>query len=657
MASYSTGLSALQANTQVLDIIGQNVSNANTPGYHRQVPVLTSRLPEELGGLSIGRGVDVTKIGRERNSIIEDAITQQTSISSSTTTQLQNSQQVESYFATGDGSLDTLLSNFFDGVEQLANQPDDISQRRVVLGQASAATTQINSLATNLDQLKTGLDSQIDQSVTSLNTLASQIATLNGSIQRNEIQGVDANDLRDQRDQLINQAAQLVDVKTIDQGNGLTTVLAGGLPLVLGTDAVPLVASTDATGNRIVTTTGSQAPTNITGGQLGGLLQLRNVSLPGYRSRLDALTQSLIKNVNQINATGIGLQGGLSYVAGQNAVKSITQPLANVGLAFPPTTGSLYVTVTNQSTGQRTLSQINIDPTTQSLTDVATAISGIPNLQALADSQTGELQILAKPGYTFNFAGQIPSTPDTVAITGTTTPKVDGAYTGTNNDVYTFSVSGSGTIGATQGLTLTVKNNAGTVVNSLNVGQGYEPGTALQVGNGVTVSLGAGTANAGDNFGVRIIGQPDTAGILPALGIGSFFTGKDATTIQVNANLINHPEQLAASTTGQAGDNTNLQKLAALRDQPTLANSTQSFGQFYGAIVGDVGTQVKQLTNDQTGQSLLSQRLQAEQQSVSGVDPNEELVSMLQFQNAFQMASKYISVVDTTMNSLLSIIQ
>jgi flagellar hook-associated protein 1 FlgK len=176
MPSYSTGLSALQANTQVLDIIGQNISNANTPGYHRQTAYLTSRLPEQIGGLTIGRGVDVTKIKREIDSIIETSITQQTSISSNTTTQLQNSQQLESYFSTGDGSLDTLLSNFFNGVEQLASQPDDISQRQVVLGQASAAATQINSLATNLDQLKTGIDSQINQSVTSLNSNATQIA-------------------------------------------------------------------------------------------------------------------------------------------------------------------------------------------------------------------------------------------------------------------------------------------------------------------------------------------------------------------------------------------------------------------------------------------------------------------------------------------------
>ena len=96
-------------------------------------------------------------------------------------------------------------------------------------------------------------------------------------------------------------------------------------------------------------------------------------------------------------------------------------------------------------------------------------------------------------------------------------------------------------------LTLEVKNSSGSVVASLNVGQGYEPGSALQVVDGVSVRLGAGTANDGDTFTAQVVADADTAGILPVLGLNSFFTGHDAGDIHVRNDLISNPGLLAAS--------------------------------------------------------------------------------------------------------------
>jgi len=194
------------------------------------------------------------------------------------------------------------------------------------------------------------------------------------------------------------------------------------------------------------------------------------------------------------------------------------------------------------------------------------------------------------------------------------------------------------------------------VIASLNIGQGYQPGSTLQVGNGVTVQLSSGTANNGDSFTTRVVANPDTAGLLTALGINTFFTGNNANNIAVQPNLVNNPAQLAASRTGQPGDGSNLQRMAALADQPLLANGTQTFSQFYGSMVGDAGTQVKQLSDQQSAQQLIGQRIEAQQQAVSGVDPNEELVRELEAQRAFEMASRYISTVNTTLDSLFRIV-
>src|SRR5439155_19269418 len=135
--------------------------------------------------------------------------------------------------------------------------------------------------------------------------------------------------------------------------------------------------------------------------------------------------------------------------AGVRAASSTTVPLAQAKLAFPPQAGSLFISVTNKATGNRTISEVQIDPATQSLQDVANAINAVPNLQGLVDTQTGTLKIIAAPGFGFDFAGRLATQPDSASITGTTQAQASGTYTGSVNDVYTYKVVGTGTIGVT----------------------------------------------------------------------------------------------------------------------------------------------------------------------------------------------------------------
>ncbi len=269
------------------------------------------------------------------------------------------------------------------------------------------------------------------------------------------------------------------------------------------------------------------------------------------------------------------------------------------------------------------------------------------------NSQTGTLTILAQPGYGFDFAGQLPTSPDSTTISGTTVPTLGGTYTGSNNDDLTFQVQGSGTVGVTPNLTLNVTNSAGNQVASLNIGQGYVPGSDLQVGDGVTVQLASGTANDDDQFKTQVVAQPDTAGILSALGLNSFFSGSTASDIGVQPALLNDPSQLAASTSGQPGDSTNLQKLANLVNQPTLANGSQTLDQFGEGVIGKIGLQVQNLTQQQSDQQALAQSLQTQQQSISGVDPNQELVQLVQYQQSYQLAAHYIDIVNQNTATLV----
>src|SRR6478672_4862009 len=132
MDSFSIGVSALAVSQQLINLTGQNVANASTPGYHRQVASLAPLQTDQTG-----EGVTVTGVRREVSAPLETALLNNTFEAQNTTTQLNNLRQVQAYLAPGSGGIDSLLSNFFNQVKQLAASPTDQAQRSVVLNTAS----------------------------------------------------------------------------------------------------------------------------------------------------------------------------------------------------------------------------------------------------------------------------------------------------------------------------------------------------------------------------------------------------------------------------------------------------------------------------------------------------------------------------------------
>ena len=653
MTNYSQGLTALSTSRRLMDLIGQNLANVNTPGYRRQ----SAGLAAIYNGGPTGAGVNVQYIRHARNNLLDGAVSRSAAESGNLSAQLSSLRHVETLLAPGDGSINSLMEKFFNQIEQLSSAPGDLSQRRVVLTGAAGLAGRFNALAADFSRQRDGLDSQIRQHVTDVNTQASEIARLNEQIHRVEVLGQNANDLRDRRDQIITEMSAVVDVRTVEMPYGETTVLAAGVPIVVGNRTVALQAGVDARGQTVITPAGGSDPLTVSGGKLAGALQSRNKVLPEFWGNLDTLARTFAQKLNQVQATGLGLAGGFSFLAGSTSVSSTSVPLDQARLAMPPQAGSLFISVTDTATGQRTLHEVAINPAAQSLQDVATAISGVPRLQGVVDPQTGTLKIVSQPGYTFDFAGRVATAPTTTALTGTSTPGLGGSYTGTANDTLTYRVVGSGTVGVTPGLQLEVRNGAGGLVQTLNIGAGYEPGSELQAGLGLTVKMAAGTVNAGDNFTARVVAQPDTANVLSALGLNTLFTGDNAASLGVRPELLASPELLAASRSGQPGDAANLRQMTALRDGKFLANGTQSFREFTTALVGDVGVRTQDVSQRLRAQEILGERLNAEWQATSGVDPNEELMNLLQFQRSFEMGAKYIGVVNETLAELLQLVR
>ncbi|HEV3440132.1 MAG TPA: flagellar hook-associated protein FlgK [Gemmata sp.] len=581
LTALSTGLSAIQSGQTAMQVIGQNLSNASTVGYHDQ----SANYVATTSGATVGTGVDIASITRYTDAPVETAILQANSQQNATSTQLGIAQQIQTILTAGgtsasgtdsandsagtnNSSIGSTLTSFFDQVTQLTSTPDSSAVASTVIAQASTLAGQFNSAATGLGQLRSDLGGQISQTVSQVNSLANQIASLNTQIAGVEGQGGQPNDLLDQRDQLINQLSQQVDVQTVSQPLGVVNVLSSGGPIVVGNSALNYQASEDPSGNMVVTQVGTNLPADFTGGTLGGQIQAFNQDIPTVSSQLDTLANTLSSQVNEIQATGLGTSGPMTSSQGSVSVADPTAVLSSQNLPAPVQAGQLVISVTNTATGTRTNDTIAIDPTTQSLQDVATAItSGTGGqVQASVNATTNTLQLTAQSGYSFDFAGR-----DT---------------------------------------------------------------------------------NPPSNSGVS---NSDTAGVLAGLGINGLFTGTGAIGISVNPTVAANPGLLASSQSGEPGDSTNLQKMAAIQNQALIGGQTLT-AQFTN-IATAVGTNVQQMTDQQTSQTGLLQNLNDQNQSVTGVDQNQELVNMLSAQQLIQSASQYMSAVNTTLNSLLAIIQ
>jgi flagellar hook-associated protein FlgK len=653
MPSLDIGLSALTVSQRNLDLIGQNISNAATPGYHRQALGLVTRV---LGG-SVGEGVDIGSIRRLLNPSVEQALNANAAEGGRLDSSLSSLRQIEGYLTPRTGDAASQLDKLFNQITQLGSAPNDTAQRSVVIDTASSLATAFNTLSQDLGNLSSSLNDRVVDAVDQINTKSQRVADLNQQIQVADLNGNSANELRDQRDQLVTELSGLVGVRATPQPHGVVNLQADGIPLVVGTLPFRLQANRDASGASFISAAGSTTPLAVKDGTLGGLLSTRNGTLADTIAGIDDLAREIAFRLDSVQATGLGLNGPQSSTAGVRGVTDPTVPLASAGLGFPVQAGSLFLSVTDQGTGQRTLTEIPFDPATQSLTDLAGAITTASGGQVQGSVTSGNaLQLQAQSGLAFDFAGRLPTDPQNVVINGTATPSVSGVFSGTGNGSYNFQIAGSGTVGVTPGLTVQVRDLNNNVVATVNVGAGYIPGTPLSVGNGLSVSIGAGTTNNG-SFSTPVVGQPDTTGALAALGVNSLFSGNSATTLKLRPDVASDPGLLAGSRSGQAGDSSNLQRLIALRDQPFLAGGTETFQQAFSGLITGIGSQVQSADTQQTAQASLAASLQAQQQSVSGVDQNEEIVNLVQAQRSFAMAAQYISVVNKALDEVINIIR
>jgi flagellar hook-associated protein 1 FlgK len=307
ISSLNMAARALAAQQVGLDAAGQNIANVNTPGYTRRVVNFVAVPPR--GPLSAGDGVEVQGIQGERAPFVEGRINAEQPIVSREQAIIDSLDVIQASIGTTGSSIDQALGAFYDSFATLAQDPTSSSARYQVAAQGQSLAKSFNDIAGRLVAAQHDADNQIRNAAGQVNELTAHLATLN-----TELAGAPeavAETLRDDQSATLQKLSQLIDFTSVPHADGSIDVLAGNGQTVVaqGFSYQITAVSQPPNGFADLQINGTSATTGITGGQIGGLIHVRDVLIPGYQSQLDNLAYGVAASVNTAHLAGFDLNG------------------------------------------------------------------------------------------------------------------------------------------------------------------------------------------------------------------------------------------------------------------------------------------------------------------------------------------------------------
>lgn len=646
---YSIGLSALNAAQVGMSTTGHNISNATTAGFHRQEATQVTNIPQYTGAGFLGQGVHVDTVKRIYSEFLDTQVLQTQASFSRFDSYNAQASQIDNLLADVNSGMSPALQDFFTAVNDVSGTPSSAPSRQTVLSGAQAMVTRIQGLATRMTEMRDGINTQVRNSVELINSLTLRIADLNQQVAIGTTFGQPPNDLLDQREQLIAELNKEVQVSVIKQDDGSLNIFIGsGQPLVLGTKAMTLSASPstyDPERLEVGLVVGNAAAvldsSMLQGGNLSGLLAYRSEVLDMAQNALGRVAMGLTQTFNDQQKLGQDLNGDL----GENFFTALSpkQPIAKHGNA-----AGLTATLTVSDVSKLTTEDYNLQwnatagawqlTTAKSGAPVAMTGSGVPGDPFIADGMSIEVTGAPNDGNGFqlqptrNAASEI-----NVAITDTAkiaaaTPIRTAATLATN--------SGTGII------------SAGTVNATPVVPDPAHPSTDLNLKQPVMITFIDATHFNVDDVTAGVPGVPIDANVDYTPGASISYNGW---TVQIAGAPATNDTFTIGPTINGVTDNRNVLLLAGLQTKNTLANGTATFQGTYSQMVSMVANKTNEAqVNGKAQQTLLEQATQT-QQSLSGVNLDEEAANLLRYQQAYQAAGKMIQIVGTLFDTLLNL--
>ena len=629
MSMFTIGLSGLNAAQNALNTTSNNISNVYTPGYNRELTILTE-------GNTSG-GVKVSDIQRQFDRYVADQLNDATSTSSALETYQTQVSQIDNLLADDGAGLSPLMQDFFSAMSDLSGSPSDPAARQGVLGSADTLSAQVRSFDAYLQDMQTGINAKIGDEVTQINNTSKQLASLNREIVLAEAKTGEApNSLLNQRDKLVNDLSERLNIKlNIQDGSTYNVTLSNGQPLVAGTKGFQLEAiSSNADPQRTVVgyqdSGGNMVELNedgITGGSLGGLLNFRSETLDKTQNQIGQLAVSLVSGFNEQHAAGIDLDGDVG-----GSFFSIGSPRA-------------YAHSDNEGTAD-VASTIFGDTSNLLATDYEIRVeNGTPTAAGdftITRKDSGA-ELAAGSDFTFNGSDEL--TFGGVAIT------FDSGSLQQGDRFEVQPVRRAGRDMQTEISDLD-KIAAGSILNGDTEAVASikgEPGNALASGD-APWSLSISDAGGG-NF--DIVATPDT-------GASQNFSVQPGDEITLDGvaltfgNLADGQTLSLGLNGAGTGDNRNAIALQDLQGSELVTGSA-TLNESYASMVSDVGNRTNIVQVNLEAQNGLTEQLRGVQQSESGVNLDEEAANLIRYQQYYQANSKVIQTASTVFDTILGL--
>ena len=645
MSLLNVGARALLANQVALQTAGHNIANVSTPGYSRQSVVLQTVQGQFTGGGYIGKGVDVQTILRNHSELLTRQATAASSVDAGDTVRMDRMRQQQDVFAGGPSGIGASVNEMMNALSDVVSSPMDLTARSVALTRMDETAARMRDASQRLDEIGYTVAEQLKGSMIAVNSLAKNIAGINEQIARAKGNGQPANDLLDQRDQLIRDLNQHIQTSQIAADDGSVSVfVAGSQPLVLGNKAATLSIDDPAdfgagSGRKVLNFQQPGSSTKVElnenmlgGGQVAGLLRFQNNDLAEGRNLLGRMAVAISESMNTQNRLGLTLDG----TPGENLFAPIS--LGN-----------------------------------------ATAATG--NSAAVMGLQVADPTKLQASSYEIAFTG---------ATTGTVTRHSD-------NKVFTFGNLGDlTTIMGNDGLALTnggalpfpgAAANDRFLVNPL-VGAAamlqslqYSPND-LAAANPVNVAMGPNNTGTLQMVKLQALTNPPgaTAPVTITFTGANTFTRSDTGAVvhaytsgqPINYDALTPPTGWSLTVNGapKAGDTItidnalapaygdwyqrdagNASALMGLRDVPMFDGATLADG--FASAMAQIGTRTQSAQFAAELSSAIATNLERDRTAVSGVNLDEEAARLIQFQQAYQASAKMLQIAQNIFDTLI----
>jgi flagellar hook-associated protein 1 FlgK len=656
-ALMSIGTRAMFANYAALTTTGNNIANANTPGYSRQTVELATAGSQGSGSGFFGKGVDVATVTRSHNEFLTREVAQTGALAAADSARATQLNQLENIFDTGEAGIGYAAGQFLNAFVDVAAKPQDSSARQVALSRADELATRFRAAGQQLDSMQSGVVQALNTSAKQVTDLAQKVASINEKIVNSVGSGHQPNDLLDQRDELVREISKHIQVTTIAADDGsMNLFIGGGQRLVLGGQAASLVTMPDpydATRLQLGLKDGGGTVTLpnglVTGGAMAGLLKFQNQDLVDARNLLGQIASAVAGRVNEQQALGLDLRqpagagaaifdvGAPKVLPNNNNAKAGGVDVASMLDVNGVRISTVSLTVTSPSELEASEYELKADPGGSGAYQLTRLSDGLARTVAAGDVVDGFRIDIAAPApaagdrfllQTVSGAARniqrVLDDPRGIAAASPVTATVNTDNTGTAS------------VASLRAVSTTLDPNLRAELNFTSATGDYD-WSLYDAGNNVVAS-GSATWQAGTPIGLNGF-EMALAGV-PANG--------DRFTVDRTA--------FPASNNGNARALVDLRDAALVGQRSSGGVVTQSgvtVTDAYANALADIGVRVQSSNTSAKMSASAAADAKAANAESTGVNLDEEAARLIQFQQSYQAAAKMLQVAQSVFDTLL----